>query len=123
MSAAFRIGRAGPAVKCQSLSESAAVTALPRFIATVQRDVSGLSAVIYRPVFEPADTAAVAEEAIEAMKQAHCGPTTPQTSPVMGSVLLQPDTVFDAIRHSRRLDVISGSGSKIEAPGRGGFGA
>lgn len=46
----------------------AAVTALPQFIATVLRQKTGVSALVYRPVYEPRDSAEGAEEAIAAME-------------------------------------------------------
>jgi hypothetical protein len=46
----------------------AATTALPEFIATVLRDVQGISALIYRPVYSTTDTAAKAEAAIAKME-------------------------------------------------------
>jgi hypothetical protein len=46
----------------------AAATALPEFITTVLRDERGIAALIYRPVFEAADTATAAEAAIAKME-------------------------------------------------------
>jgi hypothetical protein len=46
----------------------AATTALPEFIASVLRDKRGISALIYRPVDDIADTAATAEVAIAKME-------------------------------------------------------
>jgi hypothetical protein len=46
----------------------AATAALPQFIATVLRDGRGISALIYRPVYEAPDTAAAAEFAIAQME-------------------------------------------------------
>lgn len=47
----------------------AAATAMPGFIATALREPRGLSALIYRPGYAPADTAAAAESAIAAMEK------------------------------------------------------
>lgn len=46
----------------------AAVAVLPRFIATVLRDQRGVSALVYRPVYQRSDTASMAEEAISIME-------------------------------------------------------
>jgi hypothetical protein len=46
----------------------AAAAAMPKFIATVIRDTSGISALIYRQVYRPVDSAADAEWAIAEME-------------------------------------------------------
>ena len=47
----------------------AAAVGLPKFIATIMCNERGISALIYRRLFEPVDTAAVAESAIAAMEK------------------------------------------------------
>ena len=46
----------------------AAVTALPQFVATILRQKTGVSALVYRPVYEPTNSAEGAEEAIASME-------------------------------------------------------
>jgi hypothetical protein len=46
----------------------AATAALPGFVATVLRDARGISALIYRPVYDAPETAAAAESAIASME-------------------------------------------------------
>jgi hypothetical protein len=46
----------------------AAITALPNFIASVLRGERGISALVYRQTYEPANTAVVAENALAQME-------------------------------------------------------